>query len=450
MASAVEEGRATGWPRRGYAWYVVVVLAVAYAFAVLDRVAISLLVDPIKADLHITDTQVGLLQGLAFAICYTSFGLVFGFFVDRLNRRRLLSLGVFIWSLATLACGFTMTFGSLFLARIGVGVGEASVTPASSSLIADYFPPAQRPRAYSVFLLGSSVGTGLSYLVGGLAIVLAAWLRTHAGAPWSTFHTWQIAFFLVGAPGVLVALLVYFTVKEPARRGHLVVAAGAGNWSATFALLRGEWKAYATLILGIVLTVVGVYASIGWNAASFIRERHWSPPRTAAVFAFYTVPLGMVGALIGGWIMAWMLKRGRNDAPIWLALAAALATMISGPAMALTDNTTVALALYAPYALTSTWAYTAALTGINNITPNELRGQVTSLYTLLTGLVSMTVGTAAVGMFSDHVFHYPGGLRVSLAAVFAIAGALSAVVLLVGRGAFRRVADRARVWEEAA
>src|SRR3954471_2613027 len=143
----IEASGKAAWPEASYAWYVVGMIVVAWSFAILDRTVISLLVDPIKADLHITDSQIGLLQGLAFAICYTSFGLVLGFMTDRLNRRWVLGAGIAFWSLATIWCGFADSFGMLFAARIAVGLGEAAIMPGSASLIADYFPVEKRGRA---------------------------------------------------------------------------------------------------------------------------------------------------------------------------------------------------------------------------------------------------------------------------------------------------------------
>src|SRR5690349_766393 len=136
------------WPRAGYAWYVMIMLIIAYTFAIVDRSIISLLVQPIKADLGVTDAQIGLLQGLAFAICYTTFGLVLGFVTDRTDRRLLLALSIFVWSAATVACGFATSFQWLFISRIFVGLGEACVLPVAGSLIADYMPPKTRAKAY--------------------------------------------------------------------------------------------------------------------------------------------------------------------------------------------------------------------------------------------------------------------------------------------------------------
>ena len=447
-AGAVAERLA--WPRRSYAWYVVGLLTVAYGFAILDRVAISLLVEPIKADLRISDTQIGLLQGFAFAICYTTFGLALGFLVDRLSRKWLLGLGIVVWSAATLCCGMATGFTTLFLSRIGVGVGEASVTPASSSLIADYFPPEARSKAYSIFLLGSSIGTAFSSLMASISIVSAIWLHAHATGWIAGLKSWQITFLLVGTPGFFIAALGHFTLREPIRRGRLAISTANRPWTAVYDLLRKEWKAYACLIGGVVINVTAIYASIAWNPTVFVRVHGWSAAKIGTVIAFYNVPLGIVGAVVGGWLTAGLIKRGRGDAPIILAMLHALAVCISGTAMALTQDPVLALGLYAPYCFTSTWSYSAALTGLNQITPNELRGQMTALYTLGTGLVSLTIGSSSVGLLSDSVFHGRAGIADSLAAVFAVSGVAALIALALGRRSFGSAWSRAKIWQAAA
>ena len=439
-ASRVEEEH---WPRPAYAWYVVVVLLVAYAFAILDRTAIGLLVDPIRKDLKITDSQIGLLQGLAFAICYTTFGIPVGFAIDRWKRIPVLGIGVAVWSAATMACGAAWSFGTLFFARIGVGVGEAAVTPGSGSIIADYFPPERRGRAYGVWMLGSSLGTGMASGFTALAIVTADWLHA-TGVVWAApLKTWQITFLLIGAPGLLVALLFLLTVREPARRGARVVGEGI-SLRPLLQVLGASRGAYIALIGGAVLNVTCIYASIGWMPTLFMRVHHWSPAKVGSVFAAIGLPVGMSGALIAGWTMSWLTSRGRRDAPILMTMGHSLMTLSFGTAAVLAPRPEVTLVLNAMTSITSTWSYAAAMTGLNQITPNEMRGQVAALYTLFTGLISMTLGSYLVGFLNDHAFHGPAGVQPSLAAVYAGCTGLALVIMLLGRGAYQRAEQRSR------
>ena len=193
------------WPDPRYAWYVVALLVLAYASGIVDRIIIGLLVDPIKQDLGLTDTQIGIIQGFAFAVFYSLFTLPVGLLIDRWRRVPVLWVGIAIWSLATVAAGFARSFWSLFTARVLVGAGEATTMPGSSSVISDYFPPHSRPRAFGVFLMGGSVGIGVAYLFGAIAIQFAAGLRSTYPGLLGDFSEWQIVLFVVGAPGLINA-----------------------------------------------------------------------------------------------------------------------------------------------------------------------------------------------------------------------------------------------------
>ncbi len=425
----------TPWPRPAYAWYVVGVLLVAYAFAIVDRTAIGLLVDPIKQSLHISDTQIGLLQGLAFAICYTTFGLPLGYLADRGRRKTLLTLGVAVWSAATIFCGLARSFGVLFVARVGVGVGEASVTPGSGSMIADLFPPEQRSKAYGLWMLGGSAGIGLSTLFAAAAIWIAAMLHA-GGVAWAAkLAVWQITFILVGAPGLLIALIMALTVREPARRGP-AVAAGGFPLRPVWQALRARPAAYLALGGGAVLNVTCIYAQIGWMPSLFMRVFHWGPIQIGPAFSAISLVFGMSGALIAGWTMAWLARRGRRDAPILISMGHSLATLLFGVAACLSPRAEITLGLNGLAAIASTWSYAAAMTGLNQITPNQLRGQIMALYTLGTGLVSMTAGTLLVGLLTDNVFRAPTGVAASLGSVYAGCSILALIVLAAGRKAY--------------
>ncbi|MCE2714153.1 MAG: MFS transporter [Acidibacter sp.] len=193
------------WPNRAYSWYVVALLVISYASGVVDRIVIGLLVKPIKEDLNLSDTEIGIIQGLAFALFYSLFTLPIGFLVDRWSRKTVVWGGSFIWSCGTIAGGLSNSFWSLFASRVVMGAGEATITPGSSSLIADYFPPKDRPRAYGVFAMGGSIGIGIAYLLGGVAIGFADTVRSWMPSLLGGFADWHIVFFIVGVPGVLLA-----------------------------------------------------------------------------------------------------------------------------------------------------------------------------------------------------------------------------------------------------
>ena len=175
-------GSAVRWPPAAVGWYVTVLLALGYVVSFIDRYMITLLVEPIKHDLNLSDTQIGLLQGLAFGVVYAVAGLPIGWLVDRASRRRIVTAGIFGWTAMMVFSGLSRSFTALFISRSGVGIGEAALSPAGLSLISDHFPPERRSRAISVFMLGSSIGSGLSIIIGG-TIVAAVSRGAHARSP---------------------------------------------------------------------------------------------------------------------------------------------------------------------------------------------------------------------------------------------------------------------------
>ena len=217
----------SGYPSPVYSWYVVVVLTVAYMFSFLDRQILALLIEPIRQDLEITDFQISLLLGLAFGIFYTALGIPIGRLADRRSRRGIIAVGVTIWCLMTAACGLARNFSQLFLARIGVGVGEATLNPSAYSLISDYFPRQRRGRAISFYNMGVSLGAGVAMVVGGQIIAFAFDTPRVTLPIVGELYAWQLVFLLVGLPGLLIAALM-ITVREPERRDKLQIATDGG------------------------------------------------------------------------------------------------------------------------------------------------------------------------------------------------------------------------------
>jgi hypothetical protein len=226
QAMRVEES--TRKPSLRYAWYVVIVLMACFALSFIDRQILSLLVGPIKTDLGISDTRIGLLQGLAFALFYTAMGLPLGRIADTWSRRGLIAVSIMIWSCFTAACSFARTFASLFVTRIGVGIGEAGLSPAAYSMIADYFVKEQLGVAMSVYYMGVFIGSSLALLLGGLTIDAVAKMASITLPIIGSMAPWRLTFLVVALPGIPFALLMY-TIKEPVRRDLLRAAGGANK-----------------------------------------------------------------------------------------------------------------------------------------------------------------------------------------------------------------------------
>src|SRR5277367_7076695 len=224
------------YPARPYAWTVVAILIATAVLSYTDRQVLSLLVDPIRADLGISDTQISLLLGTAFAVIYGIAGIPLGFLADRISRRNLIFAGVSVWSLGTIACGFSHNFGEIFASRIIVGLGEAALSPAAISLISDYFPPSRRGTAVGFFLSGIAMGSGAAILIGG-GVLHGIELGILNGTPLAAFAPWRMVLLVIGGPGLLWALAILL-IREPVRQapGEAATAVAVGDggaWQAT-------------------------------------------------------------------------------------------------------------------------------------------------------------------------------------------------------------------------
>jgi MFS family permease len=418
---------------RRYAWYVTILLTAAYAVALLDRIVISLLIEPIKEQFALSDSGVALLSGAAFGVCYSLMALPFGWLADRANRRWIVTLGIAGWSLATGACGLAQTFTGLFATRVAVGIGEASLNPSASSIIADLFSGPSRAKAYGVFVAGTSFGTGAAFLLGGVAIDAADTVRSLGGALFANFATWQIVFLLTSIPGLLVALLFVTTVREPPRRERDSTLASPK----LLPFLRANKAAVASVILGLCCNLTSVYALIAWYPAILVRVHGFSQSEAGYLLGAFGPPAALVGAIGSGWLIARINQGGRKDAALLVAIVASLVYGALLVASGLVGGSTTSLVFYFLASLCSNSFAAAAFSALAQLAPNELRGRLTALYTLMIGIVSLNLGPVSVGLFSDYVFGEQH-LNLSFAATVALDSLLAFFILLAGRGPYRR------------
>ncbi len=428
------------WPPSGIAWYAVIILVVAFIFSFVDRIIIAMLVEPLKQDLGLTDTQLGLLQGLAFAVFYATVGLPIGRAADRYSRRAIIGWGIFFWSLMTAVCGLTRSFWELFLARVGVGVGEAALSPAAYSMIADYFPREKLGRALGVYQAGAFFGAGLSFLVGGLVIQAVAKAGAISLPVIGAVKAWQVVFFAVGLPGVLVALLM-LTVREPNRRGQLA-AGGAGiPLSDVLRYATQRWRVFVLHFLGFALLAVPITTIITWAFVYFTRVLAFTPPEAALRLGGMLLILSPLGVYTGGWLADYLQRRGFKDATLRVALFAAAGLLpLSAVSAAITDRDTV-IALFGPLIFFASLSMALAPAALQVVTPNQMRGQVSAVWMLVLNLVTAGAGPLAVGVITDYVFGNPLAVGKSIALVNCLAVPLAALTLWAALKPFRAAAD---------
>ena len=313
-----------------YAWYVVIVLMSCYTLSFVNRQILTLLFAPIKHDLAISDTLVGLLQGFAFAIFYTVFGVPIGRIADTSNRRNLIAAGIFLWSIMTCLCAAAGSFWSLFFMRIGVGIGEASLSPAAFSLITDYIPKKRLARAISVYQMGIFIGTGIALIVGGSVVDATLRLKTVAVPILGVIASWRLSFIAVGLPGFLFVLWLY-TIKEPARRGALRAADGNApklSLSQVYAQGLMRWQSIVGISLAMIVQSLCSYAFSSWGPAFFQRVHGWSAGQTGRSLGFIMLICGCVGMYIGGTLSDRWQQRGMAEAPLKVGVISAVGTGI--------------------------------------------------------------------------------------------------------------------------
>ena len=429
------------YPSTNYAWYVVGVLFLAYTVSFIDRQIMSLLIEPIKRDLQITDTQISYLIGLAFAIFYTFMSVPLGRLADRKNRRVIISIGIFIWSIMTAVCGLAKTFWTLFAARIGVGVGEASLSPSAYSMISDYFPTEKRSLAISLYSMGIFFGTGIAYIAGGVVIQMVTGMSEVVLPLFGSIRPWQLTFFIVGIPGLIVVALMT-TVKEPHRRDVLTVAGADTHLSlgATLSYLLMRWKTYLTLILGFSLMATLSYGFFTWIPSMFIRTFHWTASEIAYSYGLIVLVFGTAGIAYGGVLADKLLAKGKQDAFFRVAMLAAVGVVGFGVTAVLLPNPTWVLILLVPTVVFLGFAVGTGPAAMNYITPNQLRGQGIAIFYFILNICGQVLGPRLVAFFTDDVFKDPVYLRYSVAVFTVMVGVLAFIILWAGLKPYRQSA----------
>lgn len=439
---------AVPYPKPAIGWYATIVLALLYWFSVLDRFIIGLLVDPIKQDLGITDLQFGILHGSAFAITFCVVGLLAGALADRYNRRRVIYMGVMIWSLATAACGFAQSFWHMLIARVGVGAGEATLNPCATSMITDLFPRQRLTTALAVYAMGSTVGAGCAYLFGGMIVGLVSKSATFALPVIGEVRSWQAAFFIVGVPGTLFSLLI-FAVPEPLRRGTRAVQrrtrsflrdAGA-NYLTLIRFIRGRARFFLCHYAGFGLAAMIVAGAATWYPAFMGRSFGWSAEQIGLSLGVTLVLSGIVGKLLCGLVVDALYRHGMRDAQFrWYAFALLFATPLG--VLAFTAGNPWLFLVFVGLFLTVLSPFIAcANAALNLVTPNELRGTGIAFFNATAGLVGYALGPILIAALSDDVFGGTGNggssIGLGLATATAICCPLAAILLFCGMKAMR-------------
>ncbi len=387
-----------------YSYVVLGVLLVVYLFNYLDRQLVSILAEPIKRDLGLSDTQLGLVTGFVFALFYTTFGVPVAWLADRTRRTTIIAIACGLWSGFTAACGFAGSFVQLALARVGVGIGEAGGVPPSYSILSDYFPPKRRGLAMGLYSLGIPLGT----FCGGL---YGAWAAVHYG--------WRMAFFGLAIPGVLLAVLLPFLVREPVRGGldaQVAMAPPIGLGASIGLFVKSA--ALMLVALGCSLSAVVGYSLMSWSPAFLMRVQGAT---LQDIGSFYSPLIGIsvaIGIVGSGYIVDKLGAANPRAYPLVPAIAFVAAFPLYLAALTVTDWHTSVLLLAIPQGLTFTYL-APAVAVIQNLVPPERRSTASAMLLFLLNLLAVGCGPLYVGAVSDWALPHYGqeSLRIALYAL---------------------------------
>ena len=424
-------------PSKVYSWYFLGILTLANISSFIDRQILALLVKPIKRDLHLSDTEISLLMGLSFALFYTLFGIFIGRLADTRSRKKIIMVGISIWSVMTSLCAGVGNYLQFFLARMGVGIGESTLSPSAYSMIADLFPKERLATATSVFTMGVFLGSGIATLIGS-GIVANLPIEGLVNIPLlGDIFPWQLIFLYVGLPGLAIVLLMT-VLREPARTNSLQKNGidAKLSLSESISIIFTHKKAYLLICFAIACQAMINYGMNAWVPTFINRTYGWEVPRAGFFFGVVSCGAAIGGALSGGALADKWVKRGVTDGRlrvgvvgIFLGLLGFIGPLMTSPQAALLCMAIPIFGLAMPFG--------AATAAIQEIMPNQVRAQASSILLFIINLIGMGLGPLIVAYFTDSVFKDEGMIRYSLIALFLIGGVSGLIISFLSLKPYR-------------
>lgn len=425
-------------PRKLYSWYVVGLLALLSIVSYADRLILGILVDPVKAELQVNDTQMGFLLGLSFSFVYATLALFLANVADRHNRRNLIVAGVLIWSIMTSASAFSNGFWQLAFCRLGVGLGEAALGPAALSIISDLFEKQRRHTPISVFLSAGVIGGTGAFIIGGGAVLFVAQM-SNVGLPIiGDLSPWRLVFLCMGLPGIVLGFLMLATVREPARRREAQEVSATATTKEVIAHLKERRREYLPIFCGMLFVQMMVYAVASWYASVLIRSYGLSISSAGFAFGIVGMIFGTAGAVLGPMLAGMLERRGRRDA---LLITGLFAVGIAAPStiwapIAPTVVLSLSTMAIVMFCLSAASALAPLLPQL--IAPNAMRARVTALYFFIANIVGLGVTPIIVGFINDAGLFGVSGIQEAVALTAAVLLPLSFVILFIGRRSMLR------------
>ena len=422
-----------------YAWYVVLLCMLAYIFSFIDRQILALMIEPIKADLNLSDTQFSLLHGLAFSLFYAFMGLPLAYLADRFSRPKIIAVGIVFWSIATALCGLSKSFIQLFFSRMGVGVGEATLSPAAYSMFSDMFSKDKLGRAVAVYSSGSFVGGGIAFLVGGYVIGLLKNMSLIEVPLLGAIKAWQMAFILVGLPGVFIGLLFVLTVRDPQRKGQRLDAQGyveKTSMKKAFKFIKKHRTTFGCHYFGFTFYAMALYCLISWTPAFYMRKYGLTPTEAGYMLGTVMLVANTLGVFCAGWLNDWFIQKGRKDAPMITGVMGIVGLIIPMIVFTQVSELWLSVALLVPAMFFASFPMPISTTAMQMLAPNQIRAQISAVFLLIRNLVAVGIGTTLVALMTDKIFGNPLMVGMSLSIVGACSCVMAFILLKKGCKAF--------------
>jgi len=445
---------AVKYPKPLYAWYVTVLMMCFYVLSFMDRQIIAVMLEPIKADLSLSDVQISLLGGISFVLFYSTAGVFVGRLADSLNRPKLIAFGVFIWSLTTALSGLASKFWQLLILRMGVGLGESALLPSTLSLLSGYFPPHRLATPTSVFLLGAPIGIGLSFAIGGLLYSVAVDITNAPG--WQDFifiggsAAWKLVLLFLGVLGMSMTLLLS-TVREPRNQQNAAAAKNPGSAAkvadaASSAEVKkyaaANWKAIGALYFGMALISLAAYSQGFWDITFLTRTYGWDASTGSFWYGMVQLFAGLSGMLFGGIVADKLTKRGvKGASAIMVLIGSGFAVPFSFmyPLMG-TAASALWLMVFAIFG--SNMCFACAASALQRMFPATMLGLAAGIYFFISNAVGIGIGPTLVAAITDYSFEDPDMIRYSLSMVGGVSRAIAFVLFLVGLKYYRELMQK--------
>ena len=432
----INKSQVEDWPSETKGWYVTFIFLFAFIFSLVDRQILNLLVIPIQNDLLLSDTQISLLQGFAFVITYVLLSVPIGRLVDKFNRIKIMISGVVIWSITTFTCGLSRNFYELLFARMGVGAGEAALSPAAWSVLADYFRPERLSFPISIYLMGPYLGAGLAMILGAYVLDLTSGREAIYIPLIGSLAPWQITFIIVSLPGIIITGLL-LTVKEPKRKNIKSNSEKIPNWSEVISFMLLNKRIYTSLHIATPFLVIMLYGLQAWSPTILVRVYDWELSDAGRVYGLIALLFGSTGVICGPLLSKVLKNLSISSSGLKVCVLGVSLAGISISLLPFQNDSFYALICIAIASFCIPLPLALVTTIMQEVTPNPMRGVVNGMYVVSTNVIGLAIGPFLVAFGTDYIFNDPNLIAYSLSLVAVIVAPIGSILFCIGIKEYR-------------